>query len=78
MKFFHQRHQHPARNLKVKITDLEILFKVFALTFYESSLLLYLRMDLVYSCYDIKYSQTSMARTPLGLWKFVRDRGSSS
>ena len=25
-----------------------------------------------------KYSRTSMARTPLGPWKFVRDSGSSS
>ena len=25
-----------------------------------------------------KYSRTSMARTPLGPWKYVRDRGSSS
>ena len=30
------------------------------------------------SQYTDKYSQTSMARTPMGPWKYVRDRDSSS
>ena len=31
-----------------------------------------------WSIHDLVYSQTSMARTALGPWKFVRDNGSSS
>ena len=29
-------------------------------------------------CVDLIYSRTSMARTPLKPWKYVRDKGSSS